>query len=119
MKIAKELDIGQTVDCFSDRLSILKKDYDGIFCKILVSPLSGNSSNITNEISSQIIFNGYDFLLNDITTVEFTLLDSKLRRIKTLADYNFDLIFISSVDKLKETNINTKTNKVDLVGENY
>ena len=118
-EIAKELDIGQTVDCFSDRLSILKKDYDGIFCKILVSPLSGNSSNITNEISSQIIFNGYDFLLNDITTVEFTLLDSKLRRIKTLADYNFDLIFISSVDKLKETNINTKTNKVDLVGENY
>jgi hypothetical protein len=118
-EITKELNIGDTVKCYSDRLTILKKSYDGIFCKILVSPLSGNTSNITNEISSKIIFNGYDFLLNDITTLEITLLDSKLRVVKTIADYNFDLIFIHSVDKLKETNINTKTNKVDLVGENY
>ena len=115
----KELNIGDTVKCYSDRLTILKKSYDGIFCKILVSPLSGNTSNITNPFSSKIIFNGYDFLLNDITTLEITLLDSKLRVVKTIADYNFDLIFIHSVDKLKETNINTKTNKVDLVGENY
>lgn len=118
-EITKDLNIGDTVKCYSDRLTILKKSYDGIFCKILVSPLSGNTSNITNEISSKIIFNGYDFLLNDITTLEITLLDSKLRVIKTIADYNFDLIFINSVDKLKETNINTKTNKVDLVGKNY
>ena len=118
-EITKEIEIGDTIQCFSDRLTILKKNYDGIFCKILVSPLSGNSSNITNQISSKIIFSGYDFLLNDISTLEFTLLDSKLRVIKTIADYNFDLIFMHSIDKLKETNINTKTNKVDLVGQNY
>lgn len=118
-EITKSYKIGDSIDCYKDQITILKKDYDGIFCKILVSPLSGNSSNITNDISSKIIFNAYDFLLDNVNSIEITLLDSKLRKIKTISDYNFDLVFIHSVDKLKETNINTKTNKIDLVGKNY
>ena len=95
------------------------KDYNGVFCKILVSSLAGNISTVSNNISSKVIFNAYEKLLDNVTFLTIQLLDSNLRIIKTVGDYNFDLVFTTSVEKLKETNINTKTNKVDLVGINY
>ena len=94
-------------------------NYEGIFCKVFTSTIPGDINILENSISSKIIFNAYDYLLNDISSIRIILLDSELREIETKENYNFDLKFIYSDSKLKETNINTKTNKIDLVGTNY
>jgi hypothetical protein len=114
----KDLKIGETIECLRSTDQFVK-DYNGVFCKILVSSLAGNISTVSNNISSKVIFNAYEKLLDNVTFLTIQLLDSNLRIIKTVGDYNFDLVFTTSVEKLKETNINTKTNKVDLVGINY
>ena len=52
--------------------------------------------------------------LNNIYNIKIELLDYELKLIETKENYNFDLKFIYSDSILKETNINTKTNKIDL-----
>ena len=100
-------------------MKIKNKNYNGIFCKLLTSTIPGDIDVRDNNISSKIIFNAYDYLLDDISNIKIQLLDSELREIEIKQNYNFDLKFIYSDSKLKETNINTKTNKIDLVGKNY
>ena len=113
------LGIGENINCFSNIIDIKDKKYEGIFCKVFTSTIPGDINILENNISSKIIFNAYDYLLNDISSIKIILLDSELREIETKENYNFDLKFIYSDSKLKETNINTKTNKIDLVGTNY
>jgi hypothetical protein len=113
------LGIGESVDCYKSIMKIKNKNYDGIFCKLLTSTIPGDIDIRDNNISSKIIFNAYDYLLDDISNIKIQLLDSELREIEIKQNYNFDLKFIYSDSKLKETNINTKTNKIDLVGKNY
>lgn len=113
------LGIGESVDCFSNVYKIKNKEYEGIFCKIFTSTIPGDINILENNLSSRIIFNAYDHLLSDISDIRIQLLDSELREIETKENYNFDLRFIYGDSKLKETNINTKTNKIDLVGNNY
>lgn len=113
------LGIGESIDCYNNVFKIKNKEYEGIFCKIFTSTIPGDINILENNISSKIIFNAYDNLLNDISDIRIEILDSELREIETKENYNFDLKFIYSDSKLKETNINTKTNKIDLVGNNY
>jgi len=115
----QDIAIGETIDCFSNYIEILKKDNNGIYCKVLTSIIPGNASILDNNSSAQIIFHAYDKLLDDITDIRIELLDAELRLLNTVNDYNFDLKFYYSTDKLKETSINTRTNKIDLVGNNY
>ena len=74
---------------------------------------------LDNNLSSKIIFNAYENLLTDVSNIKIEILDSDLKIINTSENYSFDLNFIYTDSKLKETNINTKTNKIDLVGKNY
>jgi hypothetical protein len=113
------LGIGESVNCYYQLFDITSKNYDGIFCKIFTSTIPGDINILDNNISSKIIFNAYDNLLNGISSINIELLDSNLKIIRTEEDYSFDLRFIYSDSKLKETNINTQTNKIDLVGTNY
>jgi hypothetical protein len=113
------LGIGETVDCYNGLMKIKSKNYEGIFCKILTSTIPGSIDVKDNNISSKIIFNAYDNLLSNIYNIKIQLLDFNLKEIETKENFNFDLKFIFSDSKLKETNINTKTNKIDLVGKNY
>jgi len=113
------LGIGETVDCYNGLMKIKSKKYEGIFCKILTSTIPGSIDIRDNNISSKIIFNGYDNLLSNIYNIKIELVDYDLKEIETKENFNFDLKFIFSDSKLKETNINTKTNKIDLVGKNY
>lgn len=113
------LGIGESIECYKEIFEIKTKNYDGIFCKIFTSTIPGDINILDNNISSKIIFNAYDNLLNDISNIKIEILDSNLKVIETEENYSFDLKFIYSDSKLKETNINTKTNKIDLVGTNY
>ena len=113
------LGIGESVDCYRSIMPIKSKNYEGIFCKVLTSTIPGSIDVNDNKISSKIIFNAYENLLNNIYNIKIELLDYELKLIETKENYNFDLKFIYSDSILKETNINTKTNKIDLVGKNY
>jgi len=113
------LGIGESASCYSNILKIESKNYDGIFCKIFTSTIPGDINVIDNNLSSKIIFSAYENILTNISDIKIEILDSNLKVINTLENYSFDLRFIYSDSKLKETNINTKTNKIDLVGKNY
>lgn len=113
------LGIGESANCFPGILEIQTKNYDGIFCKIFTSTIPGDINVLDNNLSSKIIFSAYENLLTDVTNIKIEILDSDLKIINTSENYSFDLKFIYSDSKLKETNINTKTNKIDLVGKNY
>ena len=113
------LGIGESINCYEQLFEIKSKNYNGIFCKIFTSTIPGDTNILDNNISSKIIFNAYDYVLNDISSIKIEILDSNLKVIETEENYSFDLKFIYSDSKLKETNINTKTNKIDLVGTNY
>lgn len=113
------LGIGESANCFSNVIEVESKNYDGIFCKIFTSTIPGDINVLDNNLSSKIIFNAYENLLTNVTNIKIEILDSDLKIINTSENYSFDLKFIYSDSKLKETNINTKTNKIDLVGNNY
>ena len=113
------LGIGESVNCYSQLLEIKTKNYDGIFCKIFTSTIPGDINLVDNNLSSKIIFNAYDNLLDGVSNINIQILDSNLKEINTEENYSFDLRFIYGDTKLKETNINTITNKIDLVGKNY
>jgi hypothetical protein len=113
------LGIGESIDCYQQLFQIKKKNFDGIFCKIFTSTIPGDINLNDNNISSKIIFNAYENLINGVSSIKIKILDSELREINTQENYSFDLKFIFGDTKLKETDINTITNKIDLVGKNY
>lgn len=117
--LVQYLGIGESINCFENVFEVKTKNYEGIFCKIFTSTIPGDINVLDNNLSSKIIFNAYDNILDSISTVVIEILDSNLRIIETEENYSFDLKFIYSDSKLKETNINTITNKIDLVGKNY
>lgn len=113
------LGIGESINCFENVFEVKTKNYEGIFCKIFTSTIPGDINVLDNNLSSKIIFSSYENLLTNLTDIKIEILDHELKKINTKENFSFDLKFIYSDSKLKETNINTKTNKIDLVGRNY
>lgn len=100
-------------------LKILKKNYDGIIAKIIVSSLPGNininNSNIINNSNAYIFYSG---VLDNVNNLNISLYDSNLQLISSYSDYSFTLNVVEDNNVLKETLINTKTNNVSSTG-NY
>ena len=88
------------------KLNAMVHNYDGTSIPIII-----------NE-NTMVLYN-YENLINGVSSIKIKILDSELREINTQENYSFDLKFIFGDTKLKETDINTITNKIDLVGKNY
>ena len=102
-----------------NNLELLKKSYDGITAKIIVSPLPGtiniNNSNIINNSNSFTFYNGS---LDSVNNLNISLYDSNFEMLNIYNNYSFTLNIVEDIHVLKETLINSKTNNVTSTG-NY
>ena len=102
-----------------NNLELLKKNYDGITAKIIVSPLPGtiniNNSNIINNSNSFTFYNGS---LDSVNNLNISLYDSNFEMLNIYNNYSFTLNIVEDIHVLKETLINSKTNNVTSTG-NY
>ena len=69
------LGIGESIDCYQQLFLIKKKNFDGIFCKIFTSTIPGDINLNDNNISSKIIFNAYENLINGVSSIKIKILD--------------------------------------------
>jgi hypothetical protein len=110
------LPLGLPLNCVQETLKIQQKDKSNIIAKILTSTLPGNLNTLNNNINSKPIIQSFNQILNDIKTIQINILDSSYRIIQSNKNYSMLIKFVYDVHKLKETNINTKTNNVDIIG---
>ena len=97
-------------------MKIQQKDKNNIIAKILTSTLPGNLNTLNNNINSKPIVQSFNQILDDIRVIQINILDSGYRIIQSNKNYSMIIKFKYDVHKLKETNINTKTNNVDIIG---
>ena len=92
------------------------KDLSDLFCKIRLNniPLSGNSFNI---LQSETEF--YNTSIGKLDTINIQFLDYEGKLLDLRQDHNFVLMVVEKIEKLKETNINSRTGSVDNIGNNF
>jgi hypothetical protein len=100
-----------------NNITVLKKDKNNIFAKILLSNIPGNydiqTSNIINQNSYVI---NYDSVQDNVNSVTIELYDPEFRLLNISNEYSFTMEIHEIHDVLKETLINTKTNNVSSTG---
>ena len=95
-------------------LIVYKKDYNGLFAKVLLCPVVGNIDIITNNIiNNSNVFTLYGGLINNLDEINVNILDSNLEILTTTQNFSFTLNIETDVNVLKETNIDTTTNNVN------
>jgi hypothetical protein len=114
--ITSILPLGIPLNCVLETLKIQQKDKNNIIAKILTSTLPGNLNTLNNNINSKPIIQSFNQILDDIRVIQINILDSNYRIIQSNKNYSMIIKFKYDVHKLKETNINTKTNNVDIIG---
>ena len=99
-------------DCSS--LQVYNKSSDGLWAKILLSPIAGNTDIITNNIvNNSNDFTFYTGLLNNLNEINIEILDSNFEILTTTQNFSFTLNIETDLNVLKETNIDTQTNNVN------
>ena len=97
-------------------LQLYKKELDGFFTKIILSPLQGNidflASNIINN-NDYILYSGN---IDNIDSVNIQVYTSDFKIMQNYKDFSFTLNLESEKTILKETLVNTKTNIVSSTG---
>ena len=95
-------------------LIVYKKDYNGLFAKVLLCPVVGNIDIITNNIiNNSNVFTLYGGLINNLDEINVNILDSNLEILTTTQNFSFTLNIETDVNVLKETGIDTTTNNVN------
>lgn len=110
------LPLGLPVNCVEEYLDIKQKNKNNIVAKILTSTIPGNYNTVNNNINNKTSVQSFNQILDDIKTIQINILDSNYRIIQSNKNYSMVIKFLYDVHKLKETNINTKTNNVDIIG---
>ena len=93
-----------------------KNPQNNIIAKILSSTIPGNLNTINNNINQNYKLESFNQILDDISTIQINILDSNYRIIESNKNFSLMIKFTYDIHKLKETNINTKTNNVDIIG---
>jgi len=114
--ITSILPLGLPLSCVQETINIQQKDKNNIIAKILTSTLPGNIDTLNNNINSKPIIQSFNQILDDIRIIQINILDSGYKIIQSNKNYSMIIKFTHDVHKLKETNINTKTNNVDIIG---
>ena len=114
--ITSILPLGVPLNCVLETIKIQQKDKNNIIAKILTSTLPGNMNTLNNNINSKPIVQSFNQILDDIRQIQINILDAGYRIIQSNKNYSMVIKFLYDVHKLKETNINTKTNNVDIIG---
>ena len=110
------LPLGIAVNCGDETLRLRQKNKNNIVAKILSSTIPGNLNTINNNINQNYKLESFNQILDDISTIQINILDSNYRIIESNKNFSLIIKFTYDVHKLKETNINTKTNNVDIIG---
>lgn len=92
------------------------KDLSNLFCKIRISniPQSGSFENI---LQSETEF--YNTSIGKLDTLKVQFLDFEGKLLDLRHDHNFVLLIVEKLEKLKETNINSRTGFVDNIGDSF
>ena len=114
--ITSVMPIGIPINCLDVPINIRSKNNTNIIAKILNSEVPGNLDNINNNINKQSIFYAFTKIIDDINTIQINILDSEYKIIQSNKNVNMILKIYQDIHKLKETNINTKTNNIDIIG---
>jgi hypothetical protein len=110
------LPLGLAVNCGDESLRLRQKNKNNIIAKILSSTIPGNLNTINNNINQNYKLESFNQILDDISTIQINILDSNYRIIESNKNFSLMIKFTYDIHKLKETNINTKTNNVDIIG---
>jgi hypothetical protein len=114
--LTSTLPLGLPVSCVEEYLEIKQKNKNNIVAKILTSTIPGNMNTLNNNVINKTIVQSFNQILDDIKTIQINILDSNYRILQSNKNYSMVIKFLYDVHKLKETNINTKTNNVDIIG---
>ena len=108
------LGIGRSTQCsldFGDDTT--SKSYNNITLRVNIPQVPTESINIPNDSLSN-VFECYD-IVDDLSVISVELLDSNFQAIRSSIDFNFTMNIITEVNKLKQTDINTRTNQISLL----
>ena len=114
--ITSIIPLGIPLSCIQESLKLQQKNKNNIIAKILTSTLPGNINTLNNNINNKPFIQSFNQILDDIRTIQINILDSEYKIIQSNKNYSMIIKFTYDVHKLKETNINTKTNNVDIIG---
>lgn len=113
--------IGYSSECTtnSSRL-LLSKDRESIMIKLSIgSGASEEADSVSlNESIKSRIYNFYDGPINNLTSLNIEILDSKFRKIQSAANLSFIMNFHIKDIKLKNTDINTRNNTINNIHVN-
>ena len=110
------LPLGIPLSCGEETIKLRQKDKSNIIAKILTSTIPGNINTLNNNINNKSIIQSFNQILDNIDVIQINILDSNYRILQSNKNYSMVIKFTYDVHKLKETNINTKTNNVDIIG---
>ena len=108
--------IGYSSECTvnSSRL-LLSKNRESIMIKLNIGngAVDGTQSLSVNQSTKTRIYNFYDNPINNLTDISVEILDSKFRKIQSVANLSFIMNFHIKDMKLKNTEINTRNNTIN------
>jgi hypothetical protein len=115
--ITNLIPIGISVDCSSANVNIRTKNKSNIVAKLLTSNVPGELNNVNNNIYKENIFYMFSKIIDSVDSIQINILDYQYKIIQSNKTINMILKIYQDVHKLKETNINTKTNNIDIIGK--
>ena len=97
----------------TDNFSSATKNLNNLFAKIKYSSVSGNYE-VDNRFVNEIIFESNT--INNLDEFVIQLVDYEGKILPQIKEHNFTLLIVEKYEVLKETNINSRNNNVNMGG---
>jgi len=97
----------------NDNIGTATKNLENIFAKIKYSSISGNYE-VDNRFVNEIIFGSST--INNLDEFFIQLVDYEGKILSQIKEHNFTLLIVERYEVLKETNINSRNNNVNISG---